>query len=106
MSTITVETILEAEKLLGLGYSEAERALMVENVAAQVELAVKRRATKLPLTLAPATLFDPRLPGFAMPPERGFRPSEAAAPPLADEDEDIAFAPVTTLAAWIRTGAI
>ena len=55
---------------------------MVDNLAAQVELAVKRRATKLPLTLAPATLFDPRLPGFAMPADRGFRPSEAPVPPL------------------------
>jgi len=106
MNTITVQSILEAEKLLGLGYSDAERALMVDNLTAQVGLAVKRRATKLPLTLAPATLFDPRLPGFAMPPERGFRASEAPVPPLPEEDEDIAFAPVATLAGWIRTRAI
>lgn len=105
-SSITVQSIEAAEKLLGLGYSDAERALMVDNLTAQVELAVKRRATKLPLTLAPATLFDPRLPGFAMPPERGFRPSRAPVPLLPDEDEDIAFAPVATLAGWIRTRAI
>jgi Asp-tRNA(Asn)/Glu-tRNA(Gln) amidotransferase A subunit family amidase len=106
MNTITVQSIREAEKLLGLGYSDAERVLMVDNLTAQVDLAVKRRAVKLPLTLAPATLFDPRLPGFAMPADHGFRPSEAAVPPLPQDDEDIAFAPVTTLAGWIRTQAI
>jgi Asp-tRNA(Asn)/Glu-tRNA(Gln) amidotransferase A subunit family amidase len=106
MSAITVQSILEAEKLLGLGYSEAERALMVDNLTGQVELAVKRRATALPRTLAPATLFDPRLPGFTMPPDRGFRPSRAPVLPLPEDDEDIAFAPVTTLAGWIRSGAI
>ena len=106
MTAITVQSILAAEKLLGLGYSDAERALMVDNLTAQVELAVKRRATKLPLTLAPATLFDPRLPGFAMPADRGFRPSQTPVPPLPEDDEDIAFAPVATLAGWIRTRAI
>ena len=106
MTTITVQTILEAEKLLGLGYSDAERALMCDNLAAQVELAVKRRATRLPLTLPPATLFDPRLPGFTMPADRGFRPSDAPAPPLPEGDEDIAFASVATLGAWIRSRAI
>jgi Asp-tRNA(Asn)/Glu-tRNA(Gln) amidotransferase A subunit family amidase len=106
MSGITVQSILEAEKLLGVDYSDAERALMVDNLTAQVELAVKRRATKLPLALAPATLFDPRLLGFVMPADYGFEPSRAPIPPLPGNDEDIAFAPVTTLAAWIRTGAI
>jgi Asp-tRNA(Asn)/Glu-tRNA(Gln) amidotransferase A subunit family amidase len=102
MSEITVQSILAAEKLLGIAYSDPERTLMLDNLAAQIELAVKRRATRLPVALAPATLFDPRLPGFVMPPDRGFRASAAPAPALPATDEDIAFAPVTTLSGWIR----
>src|SRR5262245_45843212 len=82
MSTITDRSVLEAVKLVGLSYRDAERALMVDILAGQIELAVKRRATTLPMTLPPATLFDPRLPGFVMPAERGFRPSRATAPRL------------------------
>jgi Asp-tRNA(Asn)/Glu-tRNA(Gln) amidotransferase A subunit family amidase len=105
-NSITVQSISEAEKLLGLAYTEAERALMLDNLAAQIDLAVKRRKTVLPQALAPATLFDPRLPGWT-PPEVGrFRASELPVPPLPSNDEDIAFASVSTLGAWIRTRAI
>jgi hypothetical protein len=40
---------------------------MRDNLAEQIELAVRRRAVKLPNVLPLATLFDPRLPGFTMP---------------------------------------
>ena len=60
-------TLSAAERLLGVRYTDAERALMRDNLAEQVELAVRRRAVKLPNALPPSTLFDPRLPGFTMP---------------------------------------
>ena len=60
-------TLRAAEHLLGVRYTDAERAQMRDNLAEQVELAVRRRAVKLPNALPPATLFDPRLPGFTMP---------------------------------------
>ena len=55
-------TLSAAERLLGVRYTDAERAQMRDNLAEQVELAVRRRAVKLPNALPPATLFDPRLP--------------------------------------------
>ena len=78
---LTLQSILEAEKLLGIGYSDAERALMVDNLTAQVELAVKRRATRAAATLragdplrpAPARLRHaggPRRSGRARRPSR------------------------------------
>jgi len=59
-------TLNAAERLFGVRYTDAEHAQMRDNLAQQVELAIRRRAVKLPNTLPPATLFDPRLPGFAM----------------------------------------
>jgi Asp-tRNA(Asn)/Glu-tRNA(Gln) amidotransferase A subunit family amidase len=104
--SITIETILEAEKLLGVTYSETERALMLDNLAGQIDLAKRRRGFALPLALAPAGLFDPRLPTTIMPEPGRFHPSNGPVPPPPDDDADIALAPLTALADWIRTRAI
>ena len=95
--------IAAAESLLGVRYTEAERELMADNLLAQTELALRRRAVPLPPTLAPATRFDPRLPGHAAPWEDGLRLSEGA-PAMPDDDASIAYAPVTHLGAWLRRG--
>jgi len=105
-SSISAATIAQAEQLLGIGYSDAERLQMVDNIAGQIELAVKRRAAQLPDTLAPATRFDPRLPGWTPIDPGPFRPSDGPAPPLPAAAADLAFAPVTHLAAWIKSGAL
>ena len=96
-------TIAAAESLLGVRYTEAERELMADNLLAQTQLALRRRAVPLPPTLAPATRFDPRLPGRAAPREDGVRLSEGA-PAVPDDDASIAYAPVTHLGAWLRRG--
>jgi len=101
------ETIAAAERLMGVCYTEAERALMQGNLAPQIENAQKRRALDFPNDLAPATRFDPRLPGFRAPAPQGpVRWSEPDPGPLPANDEDIAFAPVTHLARWIASGAL
>ncbi len=105
-TAISAETIAAAERLAGVSYTEAERAQMVENIAAQLELAQRRRQVTLPVALAPATRFDPRLPGFAMPLARGFFPASSAAPKLPDAAADIAFAPVAVLGQWIKAGQL
>ncbi len=104
--SLTLQSIVEAEAVLGVTYSESERALMLDNLSGQIAFAAKRRAFPLPPDLPPATVFDPRLPGWRASPSAPFRPSVVEPPPLPDDDEDIAFQPVTTLAAWIRSGAI
>ena len=69
MTDLTIDdaTLNAAELLLGVRYTDAERAQMRDNLAEQIELAVRRRAVKLPNALPPATLFDPRLRNFRMP---------------------------------------
>jgi Asp-tRNA(Asn)/Glu-tRNA(Gln) amidotransferase A subunit family amidase len=101
-AVISVESIAAAESLVGVTYTDSERAMMAESIAAQVELARQRRAVALPETLAPATRFDPRLPGFAMPDVGPYRPADNDAPDLPDDEADIAYAPIATLGRWIR----
>jgi Asp-tRNA(Asn)/Glu-tRNA(Gln) amidotransferase A subunit family amidase len=103
---IDAATIAEAGRLLGVEYSDAERLQMVDNIAGQIELAIKRRAIRLPQGSAPATRFDPRLPGWKSIEPQIFRPADRPAPPLPAKDIDIAFAPVTHLARWIRNGEL
>jgi Asp-tRNA(Asn)/Glu-tRNA(Gln) amidotransferase A subunit family amidase len=103
---ITADTIAAAERIAGVEYTEAERALMLDNIGAQIALAHERRAVALPPTLPPATRFDPRPPGFVMPPQCTSRWPEAEVPDLPEDEADIAYAPLTDLAGWIRTRRI
>lgn len=104
---LTLADIEAAEKLAGLGYTPQERALMLDNLEGQIASAQARRAVRLANDEPMATRFDPRLPNFRMPAEAG--PLAFATPtddPMPDSDEDIAFATVTRLSAWIRQGVL
>jgi Asp-tRNA(Asn)/Glu-tRNA(Gln) amidotransferase A subunit family amidase len=79
---------------------------MLDNIAGQIDLAVRRRATPLPHDLAPATRFDPRLPGWTAPPATPFQPEVTESGPLPDTAEDIAFAPISKQAGWIAAKAM
>ncbi len=107
MSTTPIDdgVMRAAEQLVGVAYTDAERAQMRDNLGAQIEVAVRRRLVPLENALPPATLFDPRLRGFVMPEAVAMNvPLEVAA--LPERDEDIAFAPVRRLAGWIRDGKL
>jgi Asp-tRNA(Asn)/Glu-tRNA(Gln) amidotransferase A subunit family amidase len=99
---ISAAALAAAEPLFGICYTEAERQLMLDNLAEQIAWAQQRRSVALPSALGPATRFDPRLPGFR-PPELGPFQVTPAAAPLPDHDEDIAFAPLATLQSWLRS---
>lgn len=103
--TITAADIEAAERLMGIAYTARERSQMVSNLDGQIASAVARRAVDLPNSVPMALRFDPRLTGFEMPGADGVTGSEAAAP-LPGNDEDIAFACLPELGAWIRSGAI
>ena len=104
-TAITLEVIEAAERLVGVSYTRAERELMVDNLDGQIEATRARRALTFENRVPPASRFDPRLPGFrAPPPQAPIRGSAAEPGPLPDSDEDIAFAPVTSLSRWIARG--
>lgn len=106
MSKITPEQIEAAEALLGLSWTAAERAQMCDNLTGQIGSAQARRAKRQDNSLPTAHRFDPRLPGFAMPSDRVQVETVTEAPALPAAEEDIAFAPLTHLSAWIRSGAL
>ena len=103
---ITETDIAGAERLLGLAYTARERAQMVGNLDGQRDLAVARRAVALDNTVPMATRFDPRLPGFSMPHGVDALHLSEVTDPLPRAPEDIAFAPLTQLSHWVRTGQI
>ncbi len=103
---LSTETIAAAEAMLGIAYTDAERAMIAETAAAQIDHAVRRRQVRLPVDLAPASRFDPRLPGFSMPNPGPLRPLAEPPGKVPDRAEDIAFAPVARLAGWIAGGAL
>ena len=77
--------------------------MMLLDLEVQLARCAALRNLGLANNVAPAEVFDPRLPGFEMPAEAALRFSQVAPPAPPDDEADIAFAPVTTLAAWLRT---
>ena len=103
---MTQQTIAAAEKLMGLTYTVAERQQMLGNLQGQILSAQQRRAVPLANSVPMAMRFDPRLPGFAMPHGADRLRLSTVTDALPADDTDIAFAPVTHLAAWIRSRAL
>ena len=106
--TITPATFAEAEKLEQVTLTAAQREMAAGNWATSMAGLLERRTgprkVALEDDLAPATVWDPILPGHAAGPARDrFTPSTAQVGALPARDEDIAFAPVTALAHWVRT---
>jgi Asp-tRNA(Asn)/Glu-tRNA(Gln) amidotransferase A subunit family amidase len=108
---ITPRTIAEAEKLVQVEYTPAERAQAAGNwrvaMAPLYERRTGPRKVALEATLAPASRWDPALPGVPVGPSRShFVRSRSALPPLPTRDEDIAFARLPTLARWVESRAL
>lgn len=113
---ITERTLAEAEKLFGLAFTEAERRLVlgdpeagetVDFFAQQIASLEKRRGYALPFSLAPATTFDPRLPGVDYGTQRSrltLSPGNAASDP--GDADSIAFASLRQQAQWMAGGRL
>jgi Asp-tRNA(Asn)/Glu-tRNA(Gln) amidotransferase A subunit family amidase len=105
---VTVSTFAEAEKLVQVSLSDAERTMAAaswrKTMAGLYERRTGPRKLALESTLAPASRWDPVLPGQKILPQRDrFVRSKVDPGPLPANDEDIAFAPVTQLSRWIET---
>ena len=100
---ITLETIAAAEQMMGVFYTVQERQQMLDNLEGQITSALQRRAVSLANSVPMAMRFDPRLPGFVMPHQTDVLRLSVATAPLPEQEEDIAYAPVTNLATWIKS---
>src|SRR3984957_9483760 len=105
---VSTTTFVEAEKLVQFEMNAGERdvaaASWPKTMAALYERRTGPRKVVLESTLAPASRWDPVLPGQKSAPSRDrFVRSHVEPGPLPSRDEDIAFEPVTQLSRWIET---
>lgn len=100
-----VDMLAAAEQVLGIEHTPAEREQIAASLDEQLGLIVSRRGHPLANELAPATVFDPRLPGMALPTDTT-RTFPAVSEALPADDESIAFASVASLSHWIATKQI
>jgi Asp-tRNA(Asn)/Glu-tRNA(Gln) amidotransferase A subunit family amidase len=104
---VSPSTFAEAQKLVQIEMTEPERAEAAgswrTNMAALYERRSGPRKVALETTLAPATQWNPVLPGMKAGPERDQCVRSRTDPkPLPADDEDIAFASVVQLSRWIE----
>ena len=105
-ATVTEAEIEAAERLMGVAHTARERAQMAGNLEGQIASARARRAIELPNEVPTAQRFDPRLPGFVMPALPRGTPEPRAPGPLPEHEEELAFATLPDLGAWVRTGRL
>lgn len=106
-SNITTKTIAEAEKLQGVKFTPAERAMMIEGLEQNLEVLATLRAIEMPNDLAPALVFDPKLPRKRIGSQKNqlniVGRYDASLP---DDDAEIAFASIAQQGTWLRQGAL
>ncbi|MFW6300542.1 MAG: amidase, partial [Oceanicaulis sp.] len=83
-----------------------EREQMLAGIETWLSRAEALRAVEKPNDLAPALVFDPRLPGAAYDAAHGGVTGLARAPGLPGDPAAIAYAPVWMQAQWLERGAI
>src|SRR5262245_62764860 len=105
---VTAATFAEAERLMQVTMTPAERQQAAnswrQSLAQYLERRTGPRKVAITDTDAPATVWNPAIPGLAAPsfPDRFVR-SKTDGAALPSSDEDIAFAPVTQLSRWIES---
>jgi len=105
---VSPATFAEAEKLAQVTMTDSERSMAAESwrrsMASMLERRTGPRKVALESTIAPATRWNPVLPGqTAGPSVDRFIRSTNDPGPLPTSDAEIAFAPVTKLSRWIET---
>lgn len=103
---ITPAVIAEAEKVIGLTFTDAERTLMVEGLHERLAEYEQLRAISIENDIPPALVFVPQQTASSLPPDLSARPlTLSVMPPVQRPSalEDVAFYPLTQLAKLIET---
>ena len=96
-----------AARVMGLSFTPSELAQVLDGIEAQIDQARARRAVPLGNDVPMACRFDPRPLGWAGRALQDRQVWSGTNPgPLPDRDEDVAFARLPQLSAWIRAGAL
>jgi Asp-tRNA(Asn)/Glu-tRNA(Gln) amidotransferase A subunit family amidase len=104
---VSPATFAEAEKLVRVELTDAERTMAADSwrrtMASLYERRTGPRKLALETTLPPATRWDPALPGIKITTRQDrFVRSHSDPGPLPSGDEDIAFSSVTQLSQWFE----
>ena len=104
-AAVTVEMIQQAEWISGITLSEADRKSLLEVMKTQQASLRALRKVETPNSVAPALSFNPApwLPPAAPAPRSKAEPVSNAAPKKPDSSDDLAYLPLTALAALVRT---
>ena len=105
---VSTATFAEAEKLVQVELTPADRQMAADSwrrtLASLYERRIGPKKVAIEASIAPATQWDPVLPGLKSGPERDrFVRTKNDPGPLPASDADIAFAPLTQLSRWIET---
>ncbi len=108
---VSAATFAEAEKLVQVSMGGADREMAAASwprtMAPLLERRTGPRKVALAPDLAPATAWNPGIPGVSSGPTRDvFVRSAGGSTALSTNDADIAFAPVTQLSRWIERKAL
>lgn len=101
---ITIDMVINAEKLAGVEFTEPQRQMLLEGVNVNLGRYATFREIPLDNSVPSALQFSPVLPGMSFDMKR--RPMKASKPPVVKRPanlEDVAFWPVTRLASLLRT---
>jgi len=106
-SRVTQEMIAKAEWISGVHFTEDETKLMQGGVNELLQQFETLREVPLDNGVAPAVIFrpaesDPR----ATPAARRAQVIEQATSPRPQKPDDLAFAPISELSAWLRNGQV
>jgi Asp-tRNA(Asn)/Glu-tRNA(Gln) amidotransferase A subunit family amidase len=108
---VSPATFAAAEKLVQVDLTEGERAMAAASwrtsMASLYERRVGPRKVKLSPALAPASTWNPVLPGHGpLPQQDRFVRSTRDPGPVPSSDDSIAFAPLWKLSRWVETRKI
>jgi Asp-tRNA(Asn)/Glu-tRNA(Gln) amidotransferase A subunit family amidase len=104
---VSPTTFAEAEKLVRVELTDSERSMAADSwrrmMAGLYERRTGPRKLFLESSLAPASRWDPMLPGMKSGPDQDrFVRSQNDPGPLPTNDEDLAFSTLTKLSRWIE----
>ncbi|MCW4035939.1 MAG: amidase, partial [Candidatus Bathyarchaeota archaeon] len=104
---ITKDEVAGAEKIVGLGFTDSERELMLKRLNDRFGNYEKLRSIKLDNSVPPALNFNPCPPGKAIPwaggKKRPINMSRIPVPKVPSDPEDLAFLPLTYLSRLIQS---
>jgi len=101
------KTVKFAEDMIPITYSDEEREQLLNGFENQLDAIAALRSQKLPNTLAPALVFDPRLPGKQFSSQKNTtKPAKVKVGTSPNDSKQLAFSSLGELGHWMRNDGL